>query len=1130
MPRWPRRCLVGPSSSSIGGQRGTVHGNHHLEVAVAIRMYVLARLGRRDGAATRFTRLGTGFLMAVLLAAPAAAQQTGTISGTAISAETGGPLQAVQIGIEGTAFQALSQANGRFTITEVPAGTHTVAAILIGYAGATETVTVTAGETASLELRLDPEAVALSEIVVTGVAGATQRTKLAFDVAQVRTADLPVPSVSAASVLTGKVAGVTVHSGSGRPGATPSFLLRGPTSMNSSGRSQDPLFIVDGVILGEELIDIDALDIQSVEIVKGAAAASLYGSRAQAGVVHIRTKRGAAVPDDQIRYTIRSEYGKTQLASIPGDLLTEAHEYALTSDGQFIQNDGTSCDWVLCDGRPALAGNAAWKSTEATASQWNTVQNVAWPGQTYNQIERFFEPGDFFQNYVSAAGRAGATNFHVSLNNLQDQGVMPGSRPGFDRTNLRVNVDQAMNEKVQVQAGAFYSRSSQGDFPETAGNPMFQLTRMPAGVDLTQEDPFVEDDIILNVDIANQEQPNPLYEMRNREYTQDRTRFLGSLNVTYSPLDWMDIDVNGSFDRAERNERDYRPKGYRTITPSSTLNDGDLNLFRRFDEALNASVTATIRRNLGENIRNTTQLRYLYEDTYREQSEVGGYEFGASDVPDIDNLNPDNLDGGSFERTIRADGYFAITNFDIYDKYIIDALVRNDGSSLFGADQRRQWYYRVGGAWRLSQEPFFNIPGINEFKFRYAFGTAGGRPRFEAQYETYDVSGGRITPVTLGNVDLKPEFTTEHEAGIDMSLFNNRVSLVLTYARSTTKDQILDVPLPAFSGFERQWRNAGTLQNTSYEASLDVRLVETEDVSWSARVLFDRTESVVTELNQPAFQYGVDGQGLGSVYYFREGEKFGTFYGRQAATSCEHLPADVSCDGFAVNDEGFLVWVGSGGLASNAWGTPSDVKVRGASVMWGTPFIGECADPDGERSIFCPLGNSIPDFTLGFSQNFRFKGLNVYALLSHQNGFDVYNQPIQWATFAQYSGIMEQTGVPANQQKPIGYYISGLYQGLGGLNPSSPFIEDGTFTKLREVSLSYRFNADQLAGIPGLSRLSGLGLTLIGRNLFTITDYRGFDPEVGKGGGDTGSSALARVEGYQYPNFRTFTAAIDLNF
>jgi len=148
--------------------------------------------------------------------------------------------------------------------------------------------------------------------------------------------------------------------------------------------------------------------------------------------------------------------------------------------------------------------------------------------------------------------------------------------------------------------------------------------------------------------------------------------------------------------------------------------------------------------------------------------------------------------------------------------------------------------------------------------------------------------------------------------------------------------------------------------------------------------------------------------------------------------------------------------------------------------------------------------------------------------VSRSVGFDVYNQPLQWAVFKNYAGIIDQSTVAAAEQKPIGYFEA-LYT-ASGLRPSNAFVEDASFTKLREVSASYRFSADQLSSVPGLSHLGGLGLTLSGRNLLTWTNYRGFDPETGRGGGDTGSAAIARVEGYQYPNFRTFTAAIEVVF
>jgi hypothetical protein len=384
--------------------------------------------------------------------------------------------------------------------------------------------------------------------------------------------------------------------------------------------------------------------------------------------------------------------------------------------------------------------------------------------------------------------------------------------------------------------------------------------------------------------------------------------------------------------------------------------------------------------------------------------------------------------------------------------------------------------------------------------------------------------------VNLGNKNLKPEFSTEQEVGIDAAMFNNRATLNLTYAYTNTKDQILSVPQPAYTGFSTQVRNAGTLQNKSYEATLDVRLLQTDNLDWSVKALFSKNTSKITDLYVPPFTFGVSGQGLGSVFYARANENYGTFYGEKAARSCADLPTGVSCDGFTVNDDGFLVWTGNGSFADNAWGTDSDVNVRGAPVKWGTLFAGECTDRStGERTLYCPVGNSIPNYDLNFSTNLRYHGVNVYALITHSSGFSIYNQPLQWATFASTSGIFDQDGVPASQQKPIQYYLQ-QYSGLGGLQPSDVFVEDGTFTKIRELSVSYRFNTDQLSGIPGLDRFNGVGLTVDAQNLHTWTNYRGFDPEIGRSGGDTGSAALARVEGYQYPLFRTISATVELIF
>jgi hypothetical protein len=221
--------------------------------------------------------------------------------------------------------------------------------------------------------------------------------------------------------------------------------------------------------------------------------------------------------------------------------------------------------------------------------------------------------------------------------------------------------------------------------------------------------------------------------------------------------------------------------------------------------------------------------------------------------------------------------------------------------------------------------------------------------------------------------------------------------------------------------------------------------------------------------------------------------------------------------------------VGGGGggapRAHNAWGTQSPDFLN-----WGTPFAGHCADDrTGAGRNFCPVGNTMPDYTVSLQSTLDWRGFSLYGLLEAVQGIDVYNQPLQWSVFRDNVSLFDQSAVSENERKPIGYWRA-LYGGLGGLVPNGEFVEDGSFVKLRELSLRYGFGAEQLSRVPGLSGFSGLALSVSGRNLMTWSDYRGYDPEVGRAGGATGSAALARVDGYNYPNFRTWTFGAELSF
>jgi hypothetical protein len=386
------------------------------------------------------------------------------------------------------------------------------------------------------------------------------------------------------------------------------------------------------------------------------------------------------------------------------------------------------------------------------------------------------------------------------------------------------------------------------------------------------------------------------------------------------------------------------------------------------------------------------------------------------------------------------------------------------------------------------------------------------------------VAGGAPSPVTLGNRALRPEHAREAEMGLDM-VFLDRFDFALTYATATIEDQILNVPLPGYAGFSSQWRNAGTLASNTWEASLGGNLIRRGNFSWNSRVLWDRTRQEITHLDVPCYTSGIPGgaaQGFENAFYTCEGEAIGTFYGIRWATSLDELPEAANRSHFMVDNLGYVVYVGEGGHYRDGNWSATTISHAGRAYTWGVPI--RVLDETGLDVM--PLGSTTPDFSWSLSNNFQLGGVQLYALLDAQQGFNVYNRGRQWAMRDRMAAEMDQGHLPEAERKPVGYFNPTLYA-VNNLN--SHFVEDGSFVKLREVSLRYNLGGQNLArlGAPGIERVS---LYLTGRNLLTWTDYTGFDPEVGFGGGSAGSAALNRIDAYNYPNFRTYTVGVELSF
>jgi TonB-linked SusC/RagA family outer membrane protein len=1072
---------------------------------------------------------GLGLTNTTPLLAQAATPQGTTVQGT-VTAETGEPIAGASVGIQTLGVGAVTNDQGRYTFI-VPAArvsgqTVTLLARFLGYRPISRTITLTAG-TIEQNFSLERDVNRLSAMVTTGVAGETEQRKTAVSVTRVDAEELSrVPAVNPLSALQGKVPGANIVSTSGQPGAAPQVLLRAPISINASGRQggQSPLIVIDGIITNGTMSDINPLDIENVEVVKGAAAASLYGARAGNGVIQITTKSGRSLGSNQVRFGARAEYG---INDIEGSIdIAQRHPWLLNNDRSLFCANRTCTnafnyqDEILRinSNAGALPLSPGVAPITAGVDGWSTFQENQWPGQTFDQVAQIVDPKPFSQVTFDATGRAGSTNFFASLSTLGQGGAIAGLQ-GYRRNTFRVNVDQGFGTDWSVQLRSQYTRGiSDGQAAE--GNVFFDLTRMPAGVNLNLRD-SVRNEVIIRPDLSG-ENENPLYDLLYRDRNALTDRFLGGVTVRYTPLEWFDVEGQFAYDRGTNTERQFANKGFRTARTNTTLNGGNIIESNLNNEALNGSLQATVRRRFRDDLATRLQLRYLYEQQDQDFRNFNGANLAVNNVRSGSNATSPIVIASS-EQSIRAIGYFAIANMEFKERYIVDALYRRDGSSLFGRDNRWADFYRVAGAWRLAQESWWFLPQADEFKLRAAVGTAGGRPNFAAQYETYSVVNGIVTPVTLGNRALKPEIVTEAEIGLDAQFFG-RIGLTVNHSNFDSRDQILNVPLPAPVGFATQWQNAGTVRGRATEFALTVPVVQRRNFNYTVQGTWQTAFSRITSLSVPNFQYGTGNQGLEIAFFARPGERIGTIYGRRFATGCGDLPSGENCANYNVNDDGYLVWVGQGntwrdGVTKNLWGTPKPGGIENVpkAVQWGTPFYAQ----NTEGETYLPLGNTLPRFRWALNQNASWGRFGAYMLLDASVGNKIYNQGRHWSYFENYSGDQDQIGRNDETKKPINYYgTAGLYDVL---QPNSHFVEDGSFVKIREMSLSYRLG--RIGGNAG-----DWNVSLIGRNLMTFTRYRGFDPEVGIAGGTVGNGVVNAFDAYRFPNLRSITFSVGTTF
>ncbi len=983
--------------------------------------------------------------------------------------DAGNPLPGASIIQKGTTNATVTNINGKFEITV----TDDAQILVISFMGFDTYELVLTSET-YYEVHLVASSMNIGAVVVSGVAGETPVKKLTVTVNHLDADQLDdAPAGNAVSALQGKITGATIVSASGQPGSGSTIRLRGVTSMLGDN---SPLIIVDGIMVQTSLADFNADDIESIEVVKGAAASALYGSKAAGGVVVINTKRGKN-QKNAFEITIRNEFGTSQL--VKQIQLASHHPYLLDSayqDYSYTRYEGVEYD----DEGNVISGSRMLKDSGYCDQPYAVLRN---------HQQDFFNTGNYYTNYLGIASKSDNSNLYFSIENHHNEGIIFNTK-GYSRRNLRFNADTKIGKRLKLSTSNLYINS----FSDKPGsdNSFFDLLFINPDVDLTAKNDDGTPYRILPDPWSIEE--NPLYPLHYRQRQTTKNVFLTNVNGSFFVTDWLSVEAKYSLEKQNFYYNTYTPKGY--LYDGQSVIGGSIYMEEYSSNNQVFQTTANFNKIFGDFLFKS-KLSYMYEDENYYDFAATGKNFIVPDIPQLTNTDPTMSSMSSYDGAIRAIDIFGIIDFDYKSKYLFSGLFRRDGSSLFGQDERWQNYYRVAAAYRITED--LKIPGFQELKIRAAYGTSGLRPGYSWQYETFYFDNGNVVRDQLGNSELKPAEARELEFALDaefLKIFNFTAS----YSKTNTLGAFAKIPLASHLGYPYQWRNVGDIKSDVIELSLGINAIDNDNINLHFQVNFDKIHQEMANLTIPSFYTGPH-----SAYYVNPGDEFGVLYGydwvRNLETMAKQLPEGRTINDYTINSDGYVILAGTEGSTLEA------------PIPLDTNYISGDANNTPDKVL---IGNGNADFHLNFSTNFTIKNFTLYFLVDWKNGGDVYNYTHQY-TFRDARAIeFDQFAKPDDQKKSIYYYSSFYQQSI-----NSYFIEDGSYVKLRELSIYYTINHTFFNGF-----VKSLRLGVVGHNLYTFTKYSGYDPEVAS----SGDLTTFAFDNFSYPNFRTISASLQLKF
>jgi TonB-linked SusC/RagA family outer membrane protein len=806
---------------------------------------------------------------------PLQAQSPGTIRGTVLDASTGETLAGAQVNIRGTGIGTITNNSGQYILRDVPAGTIELRVQYVGYATEQRTVTLAAGGVATEDFQLGISAIQLDKVVVTAT-GEQRARELGHSVESVNAEQTietkPVSSLT--GLLTGQIAGVRISQSSGSVASASSLKVRGNTSL---GLDNTPIIYVDGARIdnnnevgggagGQDFTrinDISPEDIASIEVVKGPAAATLYGTDASSGVIRITTKKGAS---GDARWTFRAEYGALWDAT---DWWSQAWS---TTEGAGLE---------LLTGVPAA---------KDTVYDMNLLE-----GQAY--LDAPFRTGTKTSYGASVRGGTQAVRYYVSGDYLTQEGVLQGD--DIERYNFRANIDSDVSDNVRIAVNGAFTSSFAGlptndnslygyvgnalgtpwYGPMVAADPIsggaeietcfiaFELARAGEGdlQDLT--DAVCDSPYFVAV-------PNSMEKIGTIRNDQGVERFTGSATIQWTPLQFWNNRFTVGYDQHASRTRNIYPVD--PVRPFGNNSEGFIARTDLISRNLTLEGTSAVSFQLTPDLNSVTTGGFQWFRETDDFTYAEGQEFPAGSPSVGNSVVQEATDGFTEARTL---GFFIQEQLSWRDRMFLVPGVRFDDNSAFGSELETEAYPRLSFSWIMSEEDWFPTL-VDQFKFRAAWGESGKRPGTNAAlallsplpvaYRGVNVLG--VTNLQPGNPDLRPAVSQEWEVGFDASVLQDRVGLSLTYFDKTTKDDIVaqqDAPSLGFPA--ARFVNIGELQASGLEMAVKAAVVNRESVTWDATFTLATLDGEITELPEP-----ID---LGTQQH-REGFPFASYFAR----------------------------------------------------------------------------------------------------------------------------------------------------------------------------------------------------------------------------------------------------------